>query len=82
METHKYLIELLDEAEQTEYRSDEWIKIRTRINQYLNQRMLFNDYTIPNRLLLQFAALGFKKDGFWTSIKGIFIGVRKALKKT
>jgi hypothetical protein len=68
METHQYLIELLDELEAVEPKSDEHKKLNVRINQYFMQASMFAAEPIPNKLLFRTTVLGFRKDGVLTSL--------------
>jgi ABC-type transporter Mla maintaining outer membrane lipid asymmetry ATPase subunit MlaF len=71
MENHPYLIELLDDFEASEYGTPEYSKIDHRIGAYYQQRMLFNDMTIPNKVLLRTFWIGIRKQGILQTIRQI-----------
>ena len=76
---HQVLDELLDDLDKTETGTREYFRANHAVTAYYNQAMMFDDNTIPNKLILKTYRVSFRKIGFIMTIRAILVGIKTAL---
>ena len=76
---HKVLDELIDELDKTEVNTKAYFRANHAVTAYYNQAMLFDNYTIPNRLILKTVRVSARKIGFVATVRAILSGIKQGL---